>query len=239
MTAPGSMGVDGHGAGDTGPLPGGDVPTLLLRLSDDGGYLCTAPGAEFSVILSLRHPPGPVVGYQAFVRFDADDVTFVRGTYSHPDPFAVLFAYPIAAVDGQITLAAGILPGIQPPLTHDADLATLTFLAISGAVPTVVELPSHNPPSRLILSDDTLVLPRLVDSPWIVPVNGPPDPCGCFRPDVNTDGRVDADDFGLLWECLSGPQVTPPAGGCDCADLDADGDVDLADVARLQWAFSG
>jgi hypothetical protein len=56
--------------------------------------------------------------------------------------------------------------------------------------------------------------------------------------DLNDDGYVDATDFGLFADCLSGPGVTPLAG-CDLADLDADGDVDLHDAALFALNFTG
>lgn len=54
--------------------------------------------------------------------------------------------------------------------------------------------------------------------------------------DMNGDDVVDFVDYELFTACLSGPSV-PFAGGCDAADLDTDGDVDLADMALFAHAF--
>jgi len=44
---------------------------------------------------------------------------------------------------------------------------------------------------------------------------------------------VDLDDFGVFAGCMAGPMasVSPE---CRCADLDDDGDADLADFAEIQ-----
>ncbi len=56
--------------------------------------------------------------------------------------------------------------------------------------------------------------------------------------DCDSDGTLDIDDFATLGGCLQGPDngVSP---GCDCLDLDKDGDVDLLDAAEFQAAFKG
>lgn len=56
--------------------------------------------------------------------------------------------------------------------------------------------------------------------------------------DLDGDGDVDLDDYGIFASCMDGPEVTFP-DGCDSADLDIDRDVDLADFAVLQAAFDG
>jgi hypothetical protein len=56
--------------------------------------------------------------------------------------------------------------------------------------------------------------------------------------DFNGDGLVNATDLGLLVDCLQGPSEQA-AFECLCKDLDADGDVDLADFAQFQAAFGG
>ncbi|MGD8453381.1 MAG: SUMF1/EgtB/PvdO family nonheme iron enzyme [Phycisphaerae bacterium] len=56
--------------------------------------------------------------------------------------------------------------------------------------------------------------------------------------DVNGDGTVNLDDLDLFVTCLAGPDNLP---GCETpwADIDWDGDADLADFATFQTAFTG
>lgn len=51
--------------------------------------------------------------------------------------------------------------------------------------------------------------------------------------DCNGDQVVDVQDFAPNAGCLGGPDVLLPVG-CECADLDGDLDVDLADLAQFQ-----
>jgi hypothetical protein len=62
--------------------------------------------------------------------------------------------------------------------------------------------------------------------------------------DLNWDGVVNNADFNVFADCIAGPDVTSPPAGCDAgafsrADLDTDDDVDLADFADFQEAFTG
>lgn len=62
--------------------------------------------------------------------------------------------------------------------------------------------------------------------------------------DLDRDGDVDSNDFGIFAQCMSGPEVLTPPPGCDPvlferADLDEDGDVDSIDFALFQVAFGG
>ena len=56
--------------------------------------------------------------------------------------------------------------------------------------------------------------------------------------DLNEDGEVDLEDFGLVQACLAGPSVAPETG-CAGADFDEDLDVDIADVAVFARGFQG
>ena len=56
--------------------------------------------------------------------------------------------------------------------------------------------------------------------------------------DCNIDGTTDLIDFQSFHSCVSGPRggATP---GCNCYDIDEDGDIDLSDVASFQRTFDG
>jgi hypothetical protein len=55
--------------------------------------------------------------------------------------------------------------------------------------------------------------------------------------DFNGDGVVDLIDHGLFAECHLGPSAALPVE-CWCRDMDADGDIDLADFAAVGRAFA-
>jgi hypothetical protein len=62
--------------------------------------------------------------------------------------------------------------------------------------------------------------------------------------DFDDDGDVDLDDYEEFFACLNGPNVTTPPPGCSPeqfvrADLDGDGDCDLADAALFANRFTG
>jgi hypothetical protein len=49
---------------------------------------------------------------------------------------------------------------------------------------------------------------------------------------------VNVEDYAIFNACLSGPsEAVEP--GCECMDLDLDGDLDLFDFALFQEAFEG
>ncbi len=55
--------------------------------------------------------------------------------------------------------------------------------------------------------------------------------------DADCDSDVDVNDFDTLLDCVSGADVNA-ASGCEPFDSDGDGDVDWADVAAFQLAFT-
>ncbi len=58
------------------------------------------------------------------------------------------------------------------------------------------------------------------------------------KPDLDSDGDVDMEDWGILQRCLSGP-FNPPAQNCTEAILDGDNDVDEGEVAIFINCLSG
>ncbi len=63
---------------------------------------------------------------------------------------------------------------------------------------------------------------------------------GLIAEDLDNDTDVDADDFALFKECLSGSSIDHDGSvTCQEADIDHDGDVDMADFGVMQKCYSG
>ncbi len=60
--------------------------------------------------------------------------------------------------------------------------------------------------------------------------------CGPLSGDLDGDGDIDLDDSGIFAGCLNGPAIAYP-GGCQEADFNGDGYVDMHDFAELQVLF--
>ena len=55
--------------------------------------------------------------------------------------------------------------------------------------------------------------------------------------DCTDDWLVDLADYEVFALCMTGPDGGPVEPGCQCADLDIDGDVDLIDFGLFQGVF--
>jgi hypothetical protein len=87
--------------------------------------------------------------------------------------------------------------------------------------------------------------PRCADDPLTPDSgNGPPPvvDMGAYEyqlpSDLDADGDVDLDDYGMFFDCFGDPGGCPPEQG-EQADIDNDGDVDLKDFATFQQEFTG
>ncbi len=56
--------------------------------------------------------------------------------------------------------------------------------------------------------------------------------------DCNVSGTVDLRDHTAFVDCMSGP-AADMVEGCECFDLDGDGNIGLADFAEYQTGFVG
>ncbi len=71
-----------------------------------------------------------------------------------------------------------------------------------------------------------------LDTPAGLSVNG--SGCGIFDVgDVDGDGQINLEDAGRFLPCMDGPGI-PTRTGCQTSDINAGGEVDLADFAQLQ-----
>jgi hypothetical protein len=61
---------------------------------------------------------------------------------------------------------------------------------------------------------------------------------GLIKPDLDLNGTVDAADFVLFSQCVTGARI-PVADDCKVADFDGDNDVDMADFGIYQRCFNG
>ena len=53
------------------------------------------------------------------------------------------------------------------------------------------------------------------------------------------DAILDLEDFGVIQSCLTGPEMGPPAAGCEKTNLDNDDDVDGDDVSIYLGCMTG
>lgn len=124
------------------------APELKLEV-DSPIDACAQPGESIQVVLSMHCIAEPVRGYQAFLVFDPSILTFGSGLYFVPTPFGLPVITPIAAVGGDIDVAAGIddVAG-QPQAVGSADLVLLDFVAgpLEGA--TTIGFRINDPPTR-------------------------------------------------------------------------------------------
>jgi len=97
-------------------------------------------------------------------------------------------------------------------------------------------------PCTITLKDCRVYYKNLIDEGAEVVREGCGDLVRVFSGDFDDDGRVDLQDYVFFEICLkiSGPGHRPAFQEClDTFDVDLDGDIDLADVARFQTVFTG
>jgi hypothetical protein len=179
------------------------------------------PGQLVQVTLSMSEiGPTPAAGFQAFLEFNSNELTFINGSYT-PVPFGLAVIAPVTAVGNTINLAAGInqLAG-QMPSSADAPLAYLTFMSVTGGCEVLsVQFRPHDPPTRLTTLAGAEILPLTL-------IGLLPTPPTC-PPDIDKNDIVNIDDLLFVingWgRCPPDPQCCPP-------DIDENNVVNIDDL---------
>jgi hypothetical protein len=222
-------------AAAAGDGTGRELAVMLLTVPATP-YHCFPVGSEVRVTLAQCCLQVPVSGYQAFIQYDPNILTFVSGEYVLPEPFG-LPLMAILADNGLISAAAGINPFLgQQPTQQDADLVVLTFqVAASGA--TQLYFPSHTPPTSFS-SAQGRIIPELVPTDVLHAHSGCPTQLG----DLNCDGWVDFDDINPFVLALADPAGYWTAfpdcnwynGDCNCDEV-----VDFDDINPFVACIAG
>lgn len=211
-------------------LPASGWGHLALALAD--GPCTFEPGDTVTVLLTVSELSTLINGVQALIAFDDPALSIVDvqpgdGTGSPWDASAVVYEN---VASGVLSYAAGLLVGT---LESDAVVARFTVLFNASAEPPAGTL-------ELLASAGTLTtkLTHASTGTALVPTLGGPVGIGVFG-DADTDGHVDAIDFGLFAWCFAGPDEAYSAPTCCRLDFELDGDIDLIDFAAVQCAFTG
>ena len=80
----------------------------------------------------------------------------------------------------------------------------------------------------LVNAWDYIILAKIIQNGWFDP-NDTPGGTG----DINSDSKVDPDDWNLMWDFIKGKR-TPTAGEKTAADLNNDGTINATDAALLE-----
>ena len=207
--------------------------TVRLLLVDPPPF---APGEEVNVNVILTDiGPTEAVGFQAFLGFDSDEMSFVAGSYVAA-PFG-LPVIPIIVADGEdIDMASGIdVAAGQTGTTANAHLATLTFEAVSQFCLPQIFFRVHVPPSRVIDDTGTLIEPlELVVISLTADCNGNEVEDAC---DIGTGSSRDCNFNTVPDECETLPCPADITGSLGVPD----GIVGIQDFLEVlaQWGGSG
>lgn len=115
-----------------------------------------------------------------------------------------------------VTPSGGSSTGESDPFTVIYNVAGLSAGTYSGVI--------------------TVTAPGATNSPITLPVTLT---IQTVKPDMDGDGDVDMQDFGLFQACYSGSGFPQNASECQKARIDADTDVDLNDFALFQACLTG
>ncbi|MCC6484938.1 MAG: hypothetical protein IT209_08835 [Armatimonadetes bacterium] len=185
-------------------------PTLQITGPAPGIHVKPGTSIDFTLSQDNLDAPG-CAGYQAFVAYDPQKLTFVSGSYT-AQPYPVVLQNNILAQVGNLSLAAGITPGGQQT-TLVSDLAYLHFQAgpQEGSVRLAFRTGS---PASQFSSFNGAVPATLVDGPEIVVDASGPDLSAFIRPPAALAGqqiRIEVtatDGAGVSQVLLDGQPMT-------------------------------
>jgi sugar lactone lactonase YvrE len=132
-----------------------------------------------------------------------------------------------------LTVANGGTETLEYTLTEDAPWLTIhptTGDSTGEADPITLTFDLTGLKAGTYSADLTITAPGAYNSPLIVPVEVIIE---TVKPDLDDDGDVDQEDFGLFQICYTGSGINAPAG-CTQASFDNDLDVDLEDFGVFQ-----
>jgi aminopeptidase N len=187
-------------------------PAKIVQTSPLPGAVVPLAGAPSAVTVTFSESVTPAV--TDFV------LTSSRGT--------VPFTLSYSATNFTATLNCGApLPGGAYTLTVKDSLRTaVASIQLDGEIASPAS-PASLPSGNGLAGGNAVI-------PFVIPPVG----------DLNSDGSVNSADLALFAPCLAGPDVFTPPAGCDAttfaaADLEHDGDVDVADFATFQALVGG
>jgi hypothetical protein len=183
--------------------------------------------------LYLAYSDNPIDGYEDIYFTRTDQQIFADPAQLSPS--AWVGELP---ADDTLAIANGGPGTISYTLGEEAD-----WLDISSTGGTVGSTPDQivlnydvaGFPKGLYETTITISSPEAFNSPVLIPVRLE---IQSVRPDMDSDGDVDMEDWAVIQNCLSGPFNTP-APQCSDALLDADDDVDADDVTIFKNCLSG
>lgn len=196
--------------------------TLSLHRVGSGPVL---PGQNVQVALRMSNIPlaTPAAGFQAFLRFNTSQMSFVSGAYT-TTPFGLHIITPIVAVGPDINLAAGIntFTG-QLPTSANADLAILTFQANTLCGLAAVDFRDNLPPSRLSDPAGQPIVPMVLLNLNTI------ETCAA---DVQQNNAVDVLDLLQVINTW-GPCPPGPLPMCCAGEIVIDGSVNVLDLLAV------
>lgn len=195
---------------------------FLLDFGSEGQFLAMGRSVRLNYADPGNPMPPAALITDAFTYADVPAVA--EGQLDYEATGLVCFAFSLSGYNCVDTIDLSTIA--LDPLTVDgtlvvsgSDVSVVLEVSISGPVDP------DNPDLGAITIDATIVAFGTIPPP-------------CCPGDLTGDDRVALDDHGKLVGCLAGPSGGAE-GACQCADLDGDNDVDLADFAAFQVLFQG